>query len=95
MDNRPDRNESTAPSAPKALSGFGAAGVVCGLFSYLFPLCALFGIGTAAAGIARDRRDWLSWVGLGLSVVMLIVNIIGIAKACSNGNLAAFTGAGA
>ncbi len=95
MNNRPDRDESTAHSAPKALSGYGAAAVVGGLFSYLFPLCALFGLGAAAAGITRDKRDWLSWAGLCLSVIMLVVNIIGMAKACSNGNLAAFAGAGA
>ena len=79
-----DPNSYAYPSS-KGLSGYGVASIICGLFGFFCMLTVFAGIGIGIAGIARDRRDVLSCIGLVLSVVFLIVNIVSLVRFCGSG----------
>ena len=68
------------------MSGTGVFSVVCGLLGYLFPLASLFGIGAAIKGIVNDCKDYLCYAGLCVSLIILIINIIDMSRACGSEN---------
>ena len=102
-DTNADKNEAmkenTAPltsnsaNVPKAMSGVGVCSVLCGLFSFFFPLPALAGIGLAIYGIRRDRKDLLCYFGLCLSCALLAFNMVGMVQMCRSGRMDALLGA--
>lgn len=73
----------TAP-LPGTLSGLGVCSVLCGLFSFIFPLPAFFGIGMALYGIRRNRKDILCYIGLCLSAAMLAYSLTSLVQLCGS-----------
>jgi len=88
--------EAKAPAsptaAPKAMSGLGVCSVICGMFGFLFPLPAFFGLGMAIYGLTRDRRDILCYVGLCLSAAMLAFNLVSLVQLCGSSGMDALMG---
>ena len=72
---------------PRALSGLGVTSAVCGLCGYFFLLSAFFGVIFGLLGIARDRRDVLSWAGILLSVIFIVLGIASMCRLCSGPGL--------
>lgn len=89
-ENKPPKAKSVP--VPKALSGLGVCSIICGLFSFIFPLPALFGIGMALVGLRKDRRDLLCYIGLCLSCALLAFNLVGLVQMCSSAEMAALYG---
>ena len=84
-----DRNVYAYPSS-RGLSGYGVASTICGLCGIFFPLTIFAGIGIGIAGVARRRSDVLSWVGIVLSVLILVLDIFTMVKVCSDPNAMGF-----
>jgi len=78
-----DRNQYAYPSS-KGMSGLGVGSVICALCSFFLPILVFVAAGLGIAGLVRRRSDPLCWIGLVLSVVFLVYNIIVLAQFCGS-----------
>lgn len=78
-----DRNQYAYPSS-KGMSGLGVASAICALCSFFLPILVFVSTGLGIAGLVRRRSDVLCWIGLVLSVIFLVYNIIVLAQFCGS-----------